>query len=225
MRLILVFTKGSEVRFVSHLDMLRLFQRAFRRAELPLAFSQGFNPHPLMSFATALSVGFTSRGEFLDVILTQELDPESVRERVNAALPAGVEAIAAIDAGVSRVSLTSVMRSAEYAIDLSFDEPVSPERIEAETASMLAGDITVMKKTKGGVKPTDIRPMILELRVEKAEAGKALLYMRGVLSAEGGVNPELFLGELYKRLGVSGSADICRLSIEMELDKLLEAEK
>ena len=221
MRLILVFTKGAEVRFVSHLDMLRLFQRAFRRAELPLAFSQGFNPHPLMSFATALSVGFTSRGEYLDVILTQDLPPEEVRTRVNAMLPAGVTVVRAIDAGESKASLTSVMRSARYSVSVTFADPVPAERIKAEIASMLSGEITVMKKTKAGVKPTDIRPMIYELTVESASDGAAVLGMRGQLSAEGGINPELFLGELYRRLGTEGSADIERTEIEMELDKLL----
>ena len=75
MRLAVVFTKEAPVRFVSHLDVQRLFQRAFRRAKLPLAYSQGFNPHPLVSFATALSVGMTSRGEYLDVTLAEELSP------------------------------------------------------------------------------------------------------------------------------------------------------
>ena len=221
MRLILKFTKGKEVRFVSHLDMLRLFQRAFRRAQLPLAFSQGFNPHPLMSFATALSVGFTSCGEYLDVILMEDISPKKLMDEVNATLPAGVRILKVYDASGSKASLTSVMRSAEYAISVSFADPIEPERLKAELDSMLAGGITVLKKTKGGIKPTDIRPMIKELRVEDCGPGRAELYMKGVLSAEGGLNPELFLGELYKRLGASGSADVNRLSVEMELDKLV----
>ena len=77
MRLAVVFTKEAPVRFVSHLDLQRLFQRAFRRAKLPLAYSQGFNPHPLVAFATALSVGFTSEGEYLDLTLTEDVSPVS----------------------------------------------------------------------------------------------------------------------------------------------------
>ena len=69
MRIIASFYKHDEVRFVSHLDMQRLFQRAFRRAGLPLSYSKGFNPHPLLSFATALSVGYTSECEYFDVFL------------------------------------------------------------------------------------------------------------------------------------------------------------
>lgn len=65
MRIIASFYKHEQVMFVSHLDMQRLFQRAFRRADLPLAYSNGFNPHPLLSFATALSVGYTSDCEYL----------------------------------------------------------------------------------------------------------------------------------------------------------------
>ena len=221
MRLIIKFTKGKEVRFVSHLDMLRLFQRAFRRARLPLAFSQGFNPHPLMSFATALSVGFTSEGEYLDVILTSDYPPQKLKEEVNNALPEGVRITDVFDAGDSKASLTSVMRSAEYSIDVRFADPVPAGAVESEISEMLSGEITVLKKTKGGIKPTDIRPMILELSVLSCEQGRAKLYMKGVLSAESGLNPELFLGELYKRLGTTGSADINRLSVEMELDKII----
>ena len=71
MRIIARFEKGEAVRFVSHLDIQRTFQRAFRRANIPLAYSQGFNPHPQLSFATALSLGYTSEAEWFDVKLAE----------------------------------------------------------------------------------------------------------------------------------------------------------
>ncbi len=221
MRLIIRFSKGAEVRFVSHLDMLRLFQRAFRRARLPLAFSQGFNPHPLMSFATALSVGFTSEGEYLDVILTEQVAPEKLMTEVNATLPAGVEIKEVIDAGDFKASLTSLMRSAEYDIELRFERSVSKEELEAAASELLKGEIVVQKKTKGGIKPTDIRPMVLELSVVEAKDLKAQLYMRGVLSAEGGLNPELLLGELCKKLGTVGISAVNRRRINLDTTELL----
>ena len=75
MRIIVSFYKHEQVMFVSHLDMQRLFQRAFRRADLQLAYSNGFNPHPLLSFATALSVGYTSDCEYFDVMLSEYVSP------------------------------------------------------------------------------------------------------------------------------------------------------
>lgn len=220
MRMLAVFTKGPEVRFVSHLDLQRLFQRAFRRAKLPLAYSQGFNPHPLVSFATALSVGMTSRGEYLDVTLTREMTPEEFISAVSAELPKGVEIVRAADMGESRKSLTSAMRSARYVSRVRFSEPVSRDALEAACRDLLSGEIVVMKKTKGGIKPTDIRPMVRELGVESADGASAVISLCGVLSAEGGLNPDMLLGELYKRLGVTASAETERVEIEMDMSGL-----
>ena len=91
MRLIARLTKLEPVRFVSHLDILRLLQRAFRRAGVPLSYSQGFNPHPLLSFATALSTGYTSGAEWIDVKLDKDMDTDDFLLSVNAALPVGFE--------------------------------------------------------------------------------------------------------------------------------------
>ena len=113
MRIIVSFYKHEQVMFVSHLDMQRLFQRAFRRADLPLAYSNGFNPHPLLSFATALSVGYTSDCEYFDVMLSEYVSPAEFKRRVNAVLPQGVHIVDAVDAGEFKASLTPLMRSAE----------------------------------------------------------------------------------------------------------------
>lgn len=221
MRMLAVFTKGPEVRFVSHLDLQRLFQRAFRRAKLPLAYSQGFNPHPLVSFATALSVGMTSRGEYLDVTLTRQMTPEEFISAVSAQLPKGVELIRAADMGDSRKSLTSAMRSARYVSRVRFSEPVSRDALEGACRDLLSNEIVVMKKTKGGIKPTDIRPMVKSLSVVSADGCGAVMSLCGVLSAEGGLNPDMLLGELYKKLGVAASAETERVEIEMDMSGLV----
>ena len=222
MRLAVVFTKEDPVRFVSHLDLLRLFQRAFRRAKLPLAYSQGFNPHPLMSFATALSVGFTSRGEYLDVILTEDMKPDEFIERTSVWLPEGVRIVEAFDLGSSRKSLTSAMRSAEYRAAVNFDSPVGAEELNSCIDELLSNEIVVMKKTKGGVKPTDIRPMVLGFALEGAKGSTAVFRIKGVLSAEGGLNPDMLLGEFYRRLGKNGSSDIEREFIELDRASIME---
>ena len=221
MRICVVFTKGPQVRFVSHLDLQRLFQRAFRRAKLPLAYSQGFNPHPLVSFATALSVGMTSRGEYLDVTLTEPISIPDFISACASQLPAGVEIAEAFDMGESRKSLTSAMRSAEYEAAVEFSRPVPEEELISSVNELLSGEIVVMKKIKGGIKPTDIRPMVKELSVLCSDGTAARFKVCGVLSAEGGLNPEMLLGELYKKLGVTGSAAVERTRIEMEREALL----
>ena len=216
MRLAVRFTKGAPVRFVSHLDVQRLFQRAFRRAKLPLAYSQGFNPHPLVSFATALSVGMTSMGEYLDVTLTEYMSPESFIDAVSTVLPKGIEIVEAFDMGESRKSLTSAMRSASYMAEVKFEKSVDADAVKSALDELLSGEIVVMKKTKGGIKPTDIRPMVISVDVCEVEGQRAEIKLKGVLSAEGGLNPDMFLKELYNKLGVKASADITRLEIEMD---------
>ena len=90
MRLIIKYTKEERVKYISHLDFLRLVQRAIRRADIPVAYSQGFNPHPRLSFASALAVGVTSEGEYLDIFLRDDMDPELLCNRMNQKLPLGI---------------------------------------------------------------------------------------------------------------------------------------
>jgi len=90
MRLCLKYSLEEEGCFLSHLDLMRLMERAFRRANLPLAFSEGFNPHPRVSFASALAVGVTSEGEYLDVQLRENIPIQEVQKRLNMALPSGI---------------------------------------------------------------------------------------------------------------------------------------
>ena len=209
MRIIASFYKHEQVMFVSHLDMQRLFQRAFRRADLPLAYSNGFNPHPLLSFATALSVGYTSDCEYFD--------PAEFKRRVNAVLPQGVHIVDAVDAGEFKASLTPLMRSAEYDIELEFAESVLREAFYAAVDEILnGGEIIVSKKTKGGIKDVDIRPMLLGLSVSEFGGRTAKLRLRGKLTAEGGLSPELLLGAFYKKLGTSANSSVNRRNIEMD---------
>lgn len=221
MRLAVRFSKGDAVRFVSHLDVMRLFQRAFRRAKLPLAYSQGFNPHPLISFATALSVGMTSRCEYLDAVLDEDVAPDVFRAAVREHLPEGVDVVEVFDLKDSRKSLTSAMRSASYSAKAVFAAPVNRERLEAAVSELLSGEIVVQKKTKGGIKPTDIRPMVKEMTLEAVDGTDAVFFIRGALTAEGGLNPDMLLKELWAKLGEEASSDIERIEIELDRQYLL----
>ena len=196
MRIIASFYKHEQVMFVSHLDMQRLFQRAFRRADLPLAYSNGFNPHPLLS---------------------EYVSPAEFKRRVNAVLPQGVHIVDAVDAGEFKASLTPLMRSAEYDIELEFAESVPREAFYAAVDEILnGGEIIVSKKTKGGIKDVDIRPMLLGLSVSEFGGRTAKLRLRGKLTAEGGLSPELLLGAFYKKLGTSANSSVNRRNIEMD---------
>ncbi len=216
MRIIASFYKHNEVRFVSHLDMQRLFQRAFRRAGLPLSYSKGFNPHPLLSFATALSVGYTSECEYFDVFLDKKIDADEFRSRVNAVLPEGVAVTKAVDAGEMKTSLTTLMRSADYFARLDFDREVTSDELENALASLLTSEIIVEKKTKGGMKDVDIRPLLISVNLIDCSEGSAILYIRGKLTAEGGLPLELFFGAISEKVSASAVSTVNRRTIEMD---------
>lgn len=216
MRIIASFYKHDEVRFVSHLDMQRLFQRAFRRAGLPLSYSKGFNPHPLLSFATALSVGYTSECEYFDVFLDEKIDADEFRSRVNAVLPEGVAVTKAVDAGEMKASLTTLMRSADYFARLDFDREVTSEELENALASLLTGEIIVEKKTKGGMKDVDIRPLLISVKLIDCSEGSAILYIKGKLTAEGGLPLELLFGAISEKVSASAVSTVNRRTIEMD---------
>ena len=216
MRIIASFYKHNEVRFVSHLDMQRLFQRAFRRAGLPLSYSKGFNPHPLLSFATALSVGYTSECEYFDVFLDEKIDADEFRSRVNAVLPEGVAVTKAVDAGEMKTSLTTLMRSADYFARLDFDREVTSDELENALASLLTGEIIVEKKTKGGMKDVDIRPLLISVNLIDCSEGSAILYIKGKLTAEGGLPLELLFGAISEKVCASAVSTVNRRTIEMD---------
>ena len=211
MRLIARLTKGESVRFVSHLDILRLLQRAFRRAEIPLGYSQGFNPHPLLSFATALSTGYTSDAEWIDVKLDGDMDTARFISSVNAALPSGFEFKEAYAVEDRLPSLTALLESAEYRITFSADTDAN--ELKKELTALLAGEIIVEKRTKGGLKNVDIRPQVIEANVTE-EAGRAVLTVKGVLNASGSLNIELLMGALARLSGKSYDYSVHRVNVE-----------
>ena len=206
MRIIAAFEKREELSYTSHLDVQRTLQRAFRRASLPLAFSKGFNPHPKLSFATALATGYTSDGEWFEVELDRPMDPDAFIEAVNAALPFGMRIVTAFEADERIDTLSKLIRAARYELTVKPDAPVSKDALsDAVRAIMESDSVIVEKKTKSGVKPTDIRPEILEASVTEELDRPAIIDVVGTLTAAGGLRAESFVRALFDRLHLNGS--------------------
>lgn len=150
----LIYEKTSRAKYVSHLDFVRMFGRAIRRAKLPIAYSEGFNPHPLLTFALPLSVGYTSECEILELVLSEDVPAEAVMERLNKVLPEGVRITGAKE-GKSR------MKSLDVALYV-----VYPEKVPDGISDFLQKEeILIEKKTKSGVKETDIRSDIKDIKI------------------------------------------------------------
>ena len=123
-RLRVKFGRGEEVKFISHLDIMRFWERALRRARIPLSYSQGFSPHPHISIAAPLAVGVTSEAELMDVWLKYWMPPQSFMVRVKNHLPRGFEIFDVWEVGLNMPSLQSSVTFAEYYVDVESEEKV-----------------------------------------------------------------------------------------------------
>ena len=221
MKIIAAYQKGTEIAMISHLDIQRTLQRAFRRAGLPLLYSNGFNPHPQFSFATAAATGMSSEQEWFEVQLSDEISPEEFVRRANETMPKGMSVSQAFVAPENFGSLSAKLRAAGYRIDLAFTEAVSEEKLQNTLAEMLAGEIIINKRTKGGIKPVDMRPYILRVSVGQVEGDQAALLVLGKLQADGGLRVDAFIDALLERLDAHASYEIHRTHMYFAEDGLL----
>jgi radical SAM-linked protein len=158
-RMRITFSRGGTVKYLSHLDLMRLWERALRRATIPLAYSQGFNPHPRISMAAPLPLGVTSEAELMDVMLRKRFSPYSFFKVVGEQLPDGMGLVAASEVALSLPSLQSQVRKAEYRVDLSTDKQKS-EVEEAIQMFMAKTNLPWQHKREGEVRHYDLRSMV-----------------------------------------------------------------
>ena len=169
------FRKYGVMRFIGHLDVMRYFQKAMRRAEIPIAFTGGYSPHMIMSFAQPLGVGVTSDGEYLDIELKEDIDPGQVIRQLNEVMVEGMEVVGfnripddkkssgmtIVAAASYRVTLLESVRSAD--VTRAF-----PDSWEAKIEGFLnQKHIVVLKRTKRSEAEVDIRPMIYQMHLEE----------------------------------------------------------
>ena len=160
------YEKTGNAKYISHLDFLRTFNRVLRRSKIEIAYSQGFNPHPLLSFALPLSVGVTSECEMLEMTLTRERSREEILSMLNSAMPEGIRVL---DVYPSEGKLAKYIRYATYLVSA---EPL-PTQNEIDSILKM-NEILMDKKTKSGVKECDIRTDIKAITLEKGAIGMTL---------------------------------------------------
>ena len=162
----LVFEKKGRAVWISHLDLMRLLQRAFKRADLPLKHTQGFNPRPSVSIALPLSVGVESSCELLEFELEGEMPPlAEMRKRLNDALVEGVKVMQIYEGGRKLRDLALL----HCTVHLEYDAGISREQVDAIDGLFRRETLTVVKKTKNGPVDQDIIPMIQRLETVLAD--------------------------------------------------------
>ncbi|MFE0646688.1 TIGR03936 family radical SAM-associated protein [Streptomyces sp. NPDC058877] len=164
-RIRLRYTKRGRLRFTSHRDFQRAFERALRRAEVPMAYSAGFTPHPKVSYANAAPTGTGSEAEYLEIALTQVRDPETLRALLDESLPAGLDITDAVEARTS--GLADRLTASVWELRL---EGVSVEEAEKAVEAFLAAEtVEVQRKTKNGVRTFDARSAVTQLTADRAQ--------------------------------------------------------
>jgi radical SAM-linked protein len=214
-RVRLTFAKGEALTYISHLDLARTWERVFRRAGLPVAHSQGFNPRPRFQIAAALPVGVTGRAEVLDVWLTESLDPEEVLERLRASSPRGLDLLSAIEVDLREPSLQSQMRAADYQAVVRSTETVDSIATRVQALLELPA-VPRQRRHKGRWQTYDLRPLIHSVTVGQGLDGEQILAMRLQASPQGAGRPD----EVLDALGLSlAPHSLERTNLCFEFDK------
>ena len=161
MRALIRFGKQPRLRFISHLDLQRFFQRAVNRTGLPIAYSQGFNPHPVMSFGSALALGWTSEYEVIDIKLSAPMGRKRTEDAVRAALPEDLPVYEARMVDDRHAAPMAQVKMSDYRVTLSGED--APAVIAQIPAFMASEHVEAVKKTKSGEKAIDARAMVVDL--------------------------------------------------------------
>ena len=192
MRALVQFEKTGAAKYISHLDLQRSIQRAIRRAGLPIAYSQGFNPHMQISYATALSLGIESKCEIMELTLQKDIPAKAIMDGMNAALPPGLYVSGCrevVETGKKAQSLASVIMRAQYEITPADPSADCREKIgEFERCE----SFIVQKRSKKGVNDVNIRPLVYDISCDGG--GKITMLLEH--TAQSSLNPELLLESL-----------------------------
>ncbi|HUS69784.1 MAG TPA: TIGR03936 family radical SAM-associated protein [Anaerolineae bacterium] len=190
-RLRVTFVKGEEVKYISHLDLMRLWERALRRAEVPLLHSQGYNPRPKISFPAPLAVGITGHREILDVMLERPLAPLDFATAVNRQLPVGVTLVEVEEVYATLPALQTQVQGAEYLATVAVSEDT--HQLEERITSLLGSD-QLPRQRRG--REYDLRPLLEKVWLETQEVGHYVLGMRLRAGEQGTGRPDEVLDEM-----------------------------
>lgn len=194
MRIRIYFSKNNLMRYTGHLDLYRTLERTFRRARLPLAYTQGFNPHPKINLAATLPLGFTSQGEIMDVHLEQELPISSIETALRPALPPGLEVHRIEIIEGKQPALQTLVESAEYIVTL-----LEPQESLSTRLQVLLNTSTLPRIRRE--RSYDLRPLIEALHLlPPDEAGRERFMIRMAARESATGRPDEVLAALGIRI-------------------------
>ncbi len=205
MKVRIKFRKYGIMRFIGHLDVMRYFQKAMRRANIPIAFTGGYSPHMIMSFAQPLGIGITSEGEYLDIELTEPVASDEGVRKLNQVMAEGIDVVSFVQISEDKkASGMTITAAAAYEISMlqsrkSMDEtiPVPKEWSVSLTSFLSSDNLTVRKKTKRSEREVNIRPMIFQMEIDKDRIRMFL-----AAGSEENLKPDLVMDTFLKTMGL-----------------------
>lgn len=212
MKIRMQITKDAGIRFVSHLDYLRAIERSIRRAELPVAYSMGFNPHMKLSLASALSVGVVSYTEFMEIEMEKPIDIDIVIERLCVALPKGIRIIKADVVPFNEPSLMAKAAFTEYKVTLSGDGEKFINAVEKFNHKKCVMYKKIALKRKAGFKEVDIKRFVEHIKCKK-DGNNIILQFEVKIFQDGSLKAMDVLNSLDVEYA---NADIERIAIYRE---------
>ncbi|MBA7714869.1 hypothetical protein ES703_123901 [subsurface metagenome] len=188
-RLRIRFCRGQEVKFISHLDILRLWQRALHRAGISVAYSEGFSPHPRISLAAPLPIGVTSQAELMGILCTKWVSPHFFTATVSQQLPPGIEILQVYQVALTMPSLQSQVRYAEYRVEVETEKGQGD--IESAVTSLLSiKHLPWQHQRNTGTRNYDLRTLIGDLWLIDWRSGSCTVGMRLRCDNSGSGRPE-----------------------------------
>ncbi len=200
------FRKYGALKFIGHLDVMRFFQKAMRRADIPVAFTGGYSPHMIMSFAQPLGVGITSEGEYLDIELTERISSQEAVTRLNRVMVPGIDIVSFVEISEDKkASGMTITAASDYRVFLleslhSSDTHIPiPEKWRDNIPHFLEEKQIIMwKKTKKSEKEVDILPLIYEMRADRES-----IYLLLATGSEQNLKPDLVMEAFFNYIGES----------------------
>lgn len=195
MKIRIKFSKHGTMKFIGHLDIMRYFQKAIRRSGIAVAYSEGFSPHQIMSFAAPLGVGLESNGEYFDLEVTEVTTSRDMMRRLNAVMAEGIEILSIKSLPDKAGNAMATVAAADYTIHFRKGYEPGFDWISQTSVFYAKPSIPVVKKTKKSVQELDIKPHLYQMSAD--DNG---ISMRVNAGSAGNIKPTLVMEAFYREM-------------------------
>lgn len=208
-KILIKYSKTERMKFLSHLELIKVMERALRRAEVPLKFSQGYNPHPKIAFADPLAVGVSGEGEYLTIEVEEEMNMDSFKDKLNSHLPNGLKFLKCKYINSKTKALMSIVEYASYIVKCEIGQAHEESELKTILKSFLGNDEILYEKVRKKKKNRiiNVRELIKEIFILSIDGKELIFKMIVSTGSRGNLKPEIVIEKL---------AELEELDIDLE---------